>query len=567
MVVTTRRGSVSKPIEDPQFFFRQKETLDALEELSSATELVIYCGAGVSLDRTNVTWFQLINRIYRLSTTLAKPTPQIVAIESLLASSLAPEQLASILVQAFAKSGESENNFLGSKLKEIIYTENGWNPGLALRNILRAAMVASGAGRKVTIVTTNYDDYIEQAFRRHRGEMITLGTPVENVPGMTRWVLQDDGKHTDTVIEAAGSKASNIELIYLHGRVDDASLVEGRLVLSERSYAEARERSSKLLLEQFDGPDKAVLVVGASLTDAPLIYALATTRDQSKAKFALLPMPTSLNPARNGLGDPKTADARAKAVGDALGLRGDHLGVKILRPLDHFQTAQFLEELRVGLSATRLTGDPKHYRVASNEIAYSRRLENWHSSWEKRSLTLDPEATFQTMRLGLQSIVTDIFGPAGATSGELLRLEVWARSDPKLKDSMLSLWATSVGPVIDGTARRHEKITVNSRNASVRSLMAGRPLLLNLQSLGHDDQSSRWKSFFSAPIYAEVPVIVQGEGFTANLPVGVITLASTWYSSEGDAPTSAMAEKLSVPDLTNLKNTLIGIGREVLGRD
>ena len=550
---------MSTTTANAQYFLGQKATLDALQRLSTAEELVIYCGAGVSLDRTNVTWLKLVQDIYKSSII---PGTKNEGIEALLASNLPPEQLASILIEAYAPAGSSENNFLGSKLKDILYTDNGWNPGLAMRNILRAAMVASGAGRKVTIITTNYDTYIEQAYTRHRKEMIKLKTPANKVPGMKRWVLSDDGNHEDLDIHKAGAQAETIELIYLHGRVDDSAAVEGKIVLSEKSYAKSRQRSSTLLREQFSGPSKAVLIVGASITDAPLIYALAKTRKDRNPKYALVTMPRDLDPAFNGDGDPATTESRTKAIGAALALRGTHLGVRILRPLDHFQTAQFLEELRVSLSAVRLTGEPKYYR-ASDTLRYAKRLDSWHTAWSARDLTNDPNETFRVLESGLQSIVSGLFETAGAIPGEILRLEVWARSEPDLKDNTVSLWATSVGPVMDDSARRHETIATRSKNASVRSLMGGKPVIMSIRDLGHDDQSSRWKTFFAVPIYAEVPVTIGTEQITANVPVGIITLASTWYCTDDELPSSVIRQ-LTVKQRTELKKALLGTGRRIL---
>lgn len=547
---------VSK-VENRNFFLRQPETLDALEMLAGASELVIYAGAGVSIDRTNVAWTQLVEKVFRLAHVSGTPNARTKAVEYLVESALnnslmiPPDQLASIVVQD-SIGAQTENIFLGSKLKEILYDENGWNPGLILRNVVLLAMTAAGVGRKVTIITTNYDINIERALVTRLGEL-SSSVPADHVAGVRRWTLDADGPSGTIEVLASGADAAPIDIVYLHGRVDESAAVEGDLVLTEHSYAATRERSTKILTELFAGEDKGVVIVGASVTDPPLVHALASTRDSAGQRYALLRAPV----AARAIGS-KTLPT-SEAMRDALSLRGDHLGVTMLYPMAFFQVAQFFEEARAALSAALVTGATSSYRDVANKISYPQRLTTWHGDWRKRKLTKNPMHTYEQVRDGLFAAVTSF---TTAEPGELLRLELWVRLDPNTKDRKLSLWATSVGPILDDSVRRREVIESGSTNASVRCLLDGRPKLTTLEELGHDDASSRWKSFYSVPVFTDVSAKLVDDEIAGMVPVGVITLASTWKLQSQTEP--SVLGRLEMPALIELKQLLLGIGKEVL---
>jgi hypothetical protein len=475
-------------------------------------------------------------------------------------------QAASIVVEDFAATGQSDNDFLASKIKDILYEKSGWNRGYILRNLVQLSLSAARHGRPVTIVTTNYDSFIEEEFLYRRRELIKAGLPATEAGGLSRWVLAEDGSHTLTTIIKAGTKAQTVELVYLHGRVDRTGAVEGEIVLTEASYARSRIRSAKVLEESFSGPGKGVLVVGASLTDEPLIQALALTKDTTNNRFALLTTPTRLDePLRSLVSEDTTSKITARTVGEAWQLRGRHLGVMQLLPMSHSQSAQFLEELRVCLTAGRLAGDFAYYREPNNLLNYSKRLDLWHTRWNARIDTTDPMRPFEVLRAGVDDGIKALLKEK-AESGETFRVEAWVRRNPGSSNRTLTLWATSAGPIVERALMRTEWFDRRTSNASVRTMLAGRPQLLKLSDLDYPAKSSRWQTFLAVPVFVQVETAIAGVNDSAYVPVGVITLTSDRIMDASKDP-SVLGDSLDVADLKAIKAQLIAMGREIMRLD
>jgi len=548
----------------PTFFFGNRGTISALETLSGASDLVLYCGAGVSIDQTSVTWTQLVKGVFRI----AKATlgddhrlKETKSVEYLLAHLGDDRQAASILVEEFRDTNESENIFLGTKLKDVLYRKRGWQRGYIMRNLVQLSLAAARHGRNVTIITTNYDVYIEDEFVERRNKLIAAGLPADEAGGLSRRVL--DGSADSRVVEvvAAGSKATTVEIIYLHGRVDHVGGVEGDIVLTEQSYARSRERSSQILRDNFSG-DKGVLIVGASLTDEPLIHALALTKSKNQKRFILLKAPEQLSEPLKELKSHDTATViDAVSVGSAWQLRATHLGVKHLSPMSHSQSAQFLEELRVCLTAAELTKNVRHYGLPGSRIGYPQRLAIWHASWSKKKNVRNANLAHKKLHETLT--VIQVLLKEYAASGETLRIELWARRDPSSTNRRLTLWANSTGPLLEESTMRTEAIDGATRNASVRALLEGRPLLTRLSDMRYPVNASRWQTFLSVPIFVQVPTAVKGAVDSAYIPVGVVTLASDKQLGS-DVDPSVLSDSLPVDQFVALKQQLIAMGREVL---
>jgi hypothetical protein len=120
---------------------------------------------------------------------------------------------------------------------------------------------------------------------------------------------------------------------------------------------------------------------------------------------------------------------------------------------------------------------------------------------------------------------------------------------------------------LDRTIMRTEPLATTNKNASVRALLAGKPQLVSLDDLGYADGASRWKTFLSVPIMLQVPVTVAGSAQGANIPVGVVTLTSDHEIGEGveDEFVSVFRDNLSIAEMVEIKEILIGLGRDVLG--
>lgn len=546
--------------EDP--FFRQQETLDALESLSAADELVIYCGAGVSIDRTGVTWSQLIDDVFtQARATRHDKEAEFDSVRYLIDNLENTKQSASIMMGAFMAPGTTENQFLTPKLHDIIYKESGWSRGYMLRNLIQLSITTASVGRNVLIITTNYDSYIESEFTAQYGRLVANGVPVAALPGIRRRVLGGPRvKHV--TVRKHGTATGLIEIVYLHGRVDlDNGPTEGVLVLSEGSYASTQEQSQKVLIDSFRGRSKGVLVIGASLTDEPLINALALTKGDAGERYALIAVPPPVFSPRTKAILPSTIST--KTVSEALRLRGAHLGIGVLNPMSHYQSPQFLEELRIAGSAAVKTSNSEYYRDNTNSINYAQRLKSWHELWAARANTKDPEFAYQILHDGLESGIKNVL-KVSAPEGEMFRAEVWVRENPRSANRTLTLWANSTGPIRDRQILRREPIQRDSSNASVVAFTDGRPRLLSIRKLGLPVEASRWQTFFSTPIFISADIAIGTDPDNAYIPVGVITLASNLPITDDAGSKKSVFTSLIVSQFEDLKAQLIGMGRTIL---
>ncbi|MFH5878790.1 SIR2 family protein [Arthrobacter sp. NA-172] len=435
--------------------------------------------------------------------------------------------------------------FLGDKLSQILYREDQWNRGLITGNIAQLAVYAAMSGRPVKILTTNYDTHIENAFhdliKRLRAET-SDGIPTPNWPGL-RWRTVCAPNVTEEVVEEAPPTGEAIEIVYLHGRVSKDGRADGLVVLTESDYACSLEPVLAELTASFCLPETRVLIIGSSLTDPPLVKALALTKHPSRLRVALQTLPDDL----------ETLSARdaAPAV-DLLDKRSQHLGIRMLHPLNYGQIAQFPEETSICLVHRALGAKVGSYRAKKTGVRYGQRLNYWWPQWQKRLPPDHTQSDFDTLR--------DVLAAApkflrNGKSDESFRLELWVRRDVDLERRSVTLWANSVGPIVERGFLRTELIVHNSANSSVRALMAGKPTRNHIAGLNLSSESSRWKSFLSVPIYVQVhPNLMLGGG----VPVGVITLAGS-----GDKETG-MLYQASDGHLQELIYFLIAGGRRIL---
>lgn len=550
----------------PPIFFEQRSTLDAILGINDHRDIVIYCGAGVTIDQTGLSWTALIKRIAGLSRGVTGSSRRSKAIEFLLAQLQDPRQLASIVVEDAKPNGQSENDFLGSRLATLLYGADPRGEGSILRNVAFYAVVAALQERNVTVITTNYDDFIETKISdRTRRQLELVGEDAEGSPALSRRTLDTQNGEQRTTLHDAAGRGGAIEVIYLHGRVGHDGDTDGDLVLTELSYAKTREQSQRVLLQAFTpgpgGEEPAVLVVGASLTDGPLVDALAMTRSggDEHRRVALIDVP--LSPTQ--LAQPFTSDnvdpIDDADVREAIAVRGTHLGVEILWPSTHAQTAQFLEELRVDLEQRAATRDATSYTTAANRASYGARLKTWSAAFATSRARTDPEFVYEQLDLTAKAVTGALESAGRALNGEQLRTELWGRIAPSSRT--LVLMGTSAGPSRDHTLERTELVTARN-NASIRGFQEGRPILADLPTLGLDHHASRWQTFLSVPILRNVSGANGSPG--GRIPVGVITVTTTKGLHQANRADRSVFQELPLQPFQEIVDIMIGIGGDLL---
>ncbi|RLP76887.1 hypothetical protein D9V32_04440 [Mycetocola tolaasinivorans] len=513
---------------------------------------MVYCGAGVTRDRTGLGWSELVSEVFdvvRGRRNRDHDTDAAIA-GALARPDLDPAQKASVVVEAGRASRSTETGFMRPILHRVLYKQHGWSQGRLLQNVAELAVFTAGLGDDISIVTTNYDDYIDRQIHELIRDYYQNATPKDDIPGV---VLNIVGAESEPFTQrAAQNGAGTIYIHHIHGRVDSSGASAGQIVFSESSYSRTRNQTVQFLVSQFTEAS-AFLSVGASLSDAPLIEALFQAdaigrwRERSPVKVALL-TPLGDTPAEKVSG----ADFAIR--------RGLHLGIDVLVADTFSNIAQFVEELRVCKVLNARTALESYVPRAS----YSHALASWWSEWSTAPWHQDHDAHHQLLAAMLAN-VSDFFRSRDLLNrGEVLRLEAWIRINPSVSQDNrhLTHYANSTGPLYAQEALRRERIVFPTNVASVRAFTVGKPLLLGLGDLEHSDQASRWKSFLTVPITHDVEVDFESFEVSRTVPVGVLTLAST-HPRDGAGRSRASFAKpaLSVADYETILGMLRDVGR------
>ena len=428
-------------------FFHDNETKDAIVKLASFDRLVIYCGAGVTIDRTGLGWGDLVAQLSETSDKrqpAGEPTTQEV---ETLRKEFTPLQLASVLAErTFARhhSEDAARKSLVPKLQQALYEDSGWQSGALVSNIIRLAFGFVQLGKQVTIVTSNYDTYLEDEYLTYR-KAVQKNRPHAEIPGITARAAT--GTKQLFKNQRAKGGIGKVEIIYLHGRIPRAGNLGGRLALSENDYHEIADPVVSILESLFTQTRTGVLVLGASLTDPPLLRALSRTRQSiSRPGIRHNPNRIALVPASSTGFAPYGEDF--SSLIQHLTARTLHFDVELLIPDFHFQIAQFCQEI---LTAVSLGKNPGEYLAEQTAARYGRRLRHWWEQWKARDEQLGPERTFQALNQKLDSIKKS-FASAHRVkdpSGESLKIEFWVRNNPDDKNRRLTLWGSSAGILKD----------------------------------------------------------------------------------------------------------------------
>ena len=223
-------------------FFESTVAQDVVSAVADCVEpLLIYCGAGVSIDRTGLSWAGLIESCFPARHSKHYPSGPLRG-EVTAGGLVQPEQLASSLVftlrRVASESSETLQDTLRKRIKRSLYGDKAvWQAGELVPEIMKLAFLRSIAGRSTTILTTNYDDHLEAGYVEVRGDLDS--DPHLPIPGLRVTVLSPE---EEVIVEyppanMEGGSASTISLVYLHGRVPQVGEVSWPIVLDENSYA------------------------------------------------------------------------------------------------------------------------------------------------------------------------------------------------------------------------------------------------------------------------------------------------------------------------------------------
>jgi hypothetical protein len=532
-------------------FFSDWRTKKAVVDVAGSTSLTIYCGAGTTIDRTTLSWGDMVYRLL-LREAAAPARPRITPAEALrLRSQLSPLELASVYEQ-YVYDSQIKTKMANTaeahvpRLQDMLYRNAGWESGVLVRNIVRLAVGLSLLGRDIKVVTTNYDTYIEQEFADYLGELNTSG--IVDIPGYTVSCVRQQNQIDGVPPTGSGSA---IELIYLHGRVPPSGSLEGALALSESDYQDLRNDVSAMLHQAFDG--REILVLGSSLTDPPLLGELSAQRRSSASRTRVAVVPAT----STGMSDVESGDypqmvrhLRARALQFGLGL---------LVPDFHFQIAQFCQEV---VTCAQMGPGFREYgnrKIAACDERYGARLTGWWDKWTAKAV--GPQLVTDKRNACLDKL--EASDHWGTDAGEVYKLELWVRHRPA-SERRLGLWGASTGVLSNREALKYENLGLMTRNASVRAFVEGKPVWLAKEDLASIDlrpEKKRWIEALDGRWlrYLAVPIRLSESGAT-NLPVGVVTLAAMGDGTKTNVPVdNADAMVQVVKFLEEVGGDLLGV--------
>jgi hypothetical protein len=323
------------------------------------------------------------------------------------------------------------------------------------------------------------------------------------------------------------------------------------VVLTERDYADTRKRTVGRLSEILSMPRTGFLTVGASLTDPPLIEALARTPvPDDSCRYALV--------TRRSMGIDQAKPKRSQALAGHAARRCESIGINLLAPDFNVQAAQFCQELLIAMQS------PGAYD------SYSDRVHRWWTTWAGlANQNGRDELVYEKLRDGLVAFQGKVFKSDHrlVDQREHFRLELWVRDDPASEigrqaaadTRRLQRVATSTGPNFHHDCDPTVPIALATSSPAVRAMTEGRPL--HLPAPGSDPaadepgdgqvdegDAAMWKSYMALPIWTP----------RYWVPIGVMVVASTANIKE------SQLQRISPDRTTEAIWDLVALARDIL---
>jgi hypothetical protein len=469
----------------------QDSVTGLIERFASANDMTLLVGAGSSMEAGLPSWKTLIEDLLK---TVAREQPalsteelqgkwveRVLDRDDLLGSAAVVEVLAA--------------DSLNTLVPKHLYGDSGpagFLPGPIAQEI---AKLRKCFGESLEILTTNYDDLIEQA-------LIDSGVPRSKVRS---YITSRRPSH-----RAPGTSV----VTHLHGRAGRDEEPKG-IVLTEEQYHRMQRGSSwqeKLVTERLK--ESECLFVGTSLADPNLIRYLYGYDPPDTPRHAAIFVRE---------GEPNCPRAVRSVLEESACKRWERCGVQAIF-VDHFaDAAQLLYEVRYRREAS-VAYEPIGERAAVLiEHAELGLQMGGQKEFGRRQVALS-----SWMRTMLDSVI-DALADIGVDvpSSEKLGLGLWLMSSDA---QSLTGWAHSDRAHQDPDTVLPVLIEAASKWVAVRTVCRG--LVVQQDT---DSYASRWHFVRGVPIVLEDP---------SRIPMGCLTLTST--CKEADSVLSKMP-----PDVRN----------------
>ena len=119
--------------------------------------LIIYCGAGVTIDRTGVSWNTLVTEVAR-QTLRSYDERSNTNFDEECAKFFRSEDFSAEQKATVATAG-ADQDVTAKVIADTLYSRSGYRQGRLLDKITQLAVTLAFFGKKIYLVTTNYDTY------------------------------------------------------------------------------------------------------------------------------------------------------------------------------------------------------------------------------------------------------------------------------------------------------------------------------------------------------------------------------------------------------------------------
>jgi NAD-dependent SIR2 family protein deacetylase len=505
-------------------YLERTATIEHIEEIAAKEHIVLYAGSGVSIDKTGLNWPKLVQSLMKQR------------LGDLELQTFSPLESASIVKQVLLKEyGEDRiNGRLADELRRLLYPSQMWRQAELPHAVMRLIAELHNQGRDYHVFTTNYDDFLEQQKEILDMQSIANGGSALDLPSVALDYsadISEKDRLLQEVVQYTSCDPAERLLVHLHGYIPQDHAASATFVtFSEVDYARSYRLSAEVLERVLR--DHSMLIIGSSLTDPPLLSALARTAEHAKqhqlVRLAIMPL--------QGLRVPLEDKQRIAAISKNIHDRMEHFEVDVTFPDFYSQTAQLLIEIRAAIREFQ-AGNP----YGNSSIEHRKRLEKWWQEWQETRSGGWPAANLRDHRILLDKLIT--LQKKFRLSRETMKLEIWVRWQPSAANRILKLWASSTGTWADERSMPTAPIGNNSRYVSVQTFCLGRPDL-------HTTVNNRWSTYLSVPIWV-------GTDQSQDIPVAVISLASMDEETKIE-PKEAARISILVEELTRIGKELVG---------
>lgn len=487
-------------------FFARPSTKRYIDQLSRFDNLAVFVGAGVSIDRTGLTWSALMAHL------LAQKSIPLDAALRLVDALGGPMQAGSLAEQLYCPASIDEECRveMANVLRSALYKHRDRLGGSISRAIAELWLESENAGRTMAILTTNYDSHLEEDIQVALSLWEKSVRPSDRLAGLRDRIKKES------------------PITYLHGKIPKNERITDLPVISERDYLAKAPEVESALKQEFT--HRNTVFLGSSLTDRPLLNALIDSQDSARSngvrRVALV--------SRAGLQATKADDESVTTLRH-FSTRLDHFGVEAVY-FDHYcQVGQFLSEMRIAS-----TLDPGSY--PESEQRYGERLGRWWRAWYEQINTAQKFEQVQTdHHRRLKEKLSELKRDLGAHD-EDLKVELWIRWNPTNQNRKFLLWASSYALYEGWKAALQIPIANDSKHACVQAFRSGRI------AYGEADERKRWRTSIGLPLEPNGEV---------GLVVGSIVVVS--MTRPGDSRLNEEHRRTQVPPLT----ALLDLGAEL----